>query len=46
MKYLLLCLTAFLLSCVGNGGGQNPVIPGLDGPHVNISRTRISLYGL
>lgn len=41
MKYLLLCLTAFLLSCVGNGGGQNPVIPGLDGPHVNISRTHV-----
>lgn len=31
---------AFLFSCVG-GGNQNPMIPGLNGPHVNVSNTHI-----
>ena len=40
LALIILSLTTFLFSCVG-GGNQNPVIPGLDGPHVIISKTHV-----
>jgi hypothetical protein len=41
MNKIVICLSVFLSSCVESGGGQNPVILSLDGPHVNITRTHI-----
>jgi len=37
----VLGISTFLFSCVGGNTGQNPVIPGLDGPHVSVSNTHL-----
>lgn len=41
LVFLALGAATFLFSCVGGDGGQNPIIPGLDGPHVTISNTHV-----
>lgn len=41
ISILFISAVAFLFSCVGGGDGQNPIIPGLKGPFLNVGSTHV-----